>query len=111
MNEMLAEVLAGGEREAEGAASMAAAHGVHKVEVGHGGGRPSIRQLGRRLRSVMAAVGHQSGSLAEGDHEFSEGAGGQCRRGGTKIGASGGGAAFTPWTTDDGPKLDGRRGQ
>lgn len=48
MNEMFIEVLAGGEREAEGAASMAAAHGVHKVEVGHGGGRPSIWQLGRR---------------------------------------------------------------
>lgn len=64
-----------------------------------------------RLRSVMAAVGHQSGSLAEGDHEFSVGAGGQCRRGGTKIGASGGGATLAPWTAGDGPKLGKRRGQ
>lgn len=60
----------------------------------------------RRLRSVMAAVSHQSGSLAEGNHEVTEGAGGQCRQGGTKIG----GASLAPWTTGDGPKLGGRRG-
>ena len=48
MNEMLAKVLSGGEREVEGAAPMAAAHRVQKVEVGRGGGRPSIQQLGRR---------------------------------------------------------------